>query len=85
MNYGYLCKDWTKEEKQQLAERLAKELKIGFNNDGISPYIEIDGAYKGVRIRRITHLTEEEQNKLITTADKIYRELRLKKKLRKEG
>lgn len=77
MNYGYNknCKGWKESQKMVLAFQLSSALKIGIgnnSNDGVSPYIEVDGAYGGVRIRRITHLSEKEQEKLVKKADKIY-------------
>jgi len=57
-------------------------------NDGVSPYIEVDEVttdvvagfgvdchtttYGGVRIRRITHLSQKEYDELIKKADYIY-------------
>ena len=80
MNYGYNSesKGWIESKKIHLAFELSKALKIGigsnpqWENDGHSPYIETDGSYNGVRIRRITHLSEKEQKRLVKKADKIY-------------
>ena len=87
MNYGYnkRCSDWNESRKWVLAEELEKALKrIGFRkieietgnknykNDGSSLYIEVDGAYGGVRIRRITHLSEFAHKKLVKESDRIY-------------
>lgn len=44
----------------------------GMAIDGTAPYIEVDQLYRGVRIRKITHLNKEQTDKLIKTADKIY-------------
>ncbi len=47
-------------------------LNIGWTAGGVSPYLELDGAYGGVRIRKITHLAEEDRKQLVERADKIY-------------
>lgn len=78
MNYGYdnTCPNWNEDKKAELAESLSKELSIGFDaNKQHQPYVEVDGLYQGVRLRRITHLSEEEQELLITRADAIYRRI----------
>lgn len=80
VNYGYACKGWTNEKKKELAQRLRAllvtlGLEKGQGNDGSSPYVEIDGLYDGVRIRRITWLTEERHKTIIKEADKIYDEM----------
>lgn len=77
MNYGYneKTKYWKENRKMTLAFELSKALKIQIgnnSNDGHSPYIEVDGAYGGVRIRRITHLSEKEHQKLVKKSDEIY-------------
>lgn len=81
MNYGYnkTSKNWKEDRKVILATELAKTLKMNimnkfgsFDNDGFSPYIEVDGSYGGVRIRRITNLSEKDAKKLVEDADKIY-------------
>lgn len=77
MNYGYTdkSKNWKEERKTNLAFALSKGLNIPIGNntnDGSSPYIEVEGAYGGVRIRRITHLSDKEHDKLIRKADKIH-------------
>ena len=76
MNYGYNqnCKGWNESKKQELLDTLAKELplNIGWTAGGVSPYLELDGAYGGVRIRKITHFAEEDRKQLVERADKIY-------------
>lgn len=80
MNYGYnnTTNGWAESRKLILAQELSKVLnipiqnEIGYKNDGKSPYIEVDGSYEGVRIRRITYLSEEEHDKLVEEADRIY-------------
>jgi hypothetical protein len=78
MNYGYACKGWTNEKKKELAQRLrALLVTLELEKDSPDyPYIEVDGLYSGeVRIRRITHLSDETQGKLLIEADKIYEEI----------
>lgn len=73
----------------ELLDKLSKEGKIknvyavvpvGMDgnapvDDGQAPYIEVDGLYEGVRIRKTTHLTDEQESLLIKESDKIYREV----------
>lgn len=80
MNYGYNknCKGWNESKKTHLAFELSKALNIGIGDnsrDGVSPYIEVDGAYSGVRIRRITHLSDKAHKELVKKADKVYDEV----------
>jgi hypothetical protein len=83
MNYGYdeSCRNWSEIKKDILAEHLSKLLEeFGFKNvrgysPGTFPYIETDGNYRGVRIRRITNMPESEQKELIEKADRIYLEI----------
>ncbi len=78
MNYGYdsSCPNWDESKKHELAEALSKELLVGTNPNAVhQPYVEVDGLYRGVRLRRITHLSEEEQELLINRADAIYRRI----------
>lgn len=79
VNYGYGpgCQNWKESRKQLLAEKLSQELpaKIGWTPGGGSPYIEVDGLYPGVRIRKITNIATEDQKELIKRADKIYDEV----------
>lgn len=79
MNYGYdkHCKGWKPGRKAELARRLFVELNIGmgWTPGGTQPYIELDSLYPGVRIRKITHLTEQERVALVRKADKIYDEV----------
>lgn len=79
MNYGFNheTKGWKEDKKNILAYRLKTELNLdnGWVAGGKRPYIEIDGLYEGVRIRKITYLTDDEANKLIKKADDIYNEV----------
>ena len=77
MNYGYNTgtRNWKEDRKMNLCFELAKVLKltIGWVNAEVGhPYIEVDGGYDGVRIRRISHLSEKAHNKMITDADNVY-------------
>ncbi len=79
MNYGYdeNSKGWKDDKKLILAETLSKELKLKTENNfgGEEPYIEVDGLYRGVRIRKITHLSDKERDDLVLKSDKIYNEI----------
>jgi len=88
VNYGYGkgCKGWKTERKQELYNRLAELLRkhnycVDFNDPnrkGFTPYLELDSWYDegdGVRIRALTHLSEEKLEKLIKKADRIYMEV----------
>ncbi len=80
-NYGYdrRTKNWKENRKQMLVEALKIGLELtegwGFQNNPNQPYLETDGLYDGVRIRRITHLGDEGIKKLVGKADKIYDEV----------
>ena len=85
MNYGYdkTIEGWKPEKEMLLGHKLSDMLdrenfkpKKGYEN--YTPYIEQSGFYDGIRIRRITHLTKEDQTKLVKEADKIYDEIMLK-------
>jgi len=64
-----------------LAEQLCTLLEdLGFIDvygyqPSSDPYIEVDGSYGGVRIRRITNMSESKQKELIRKADQIYLEI----------
>jgi len=83
MNYGYdsKCKNWKSEKKNVLAIRLAEMLTQEGLNDGTgndnykNPYIEVDGLYEGVRIRKISNLSNEQHRELVILADSIYDEV----------
>jgi len=77
VNFGW---NITGEKADVLVKRLKEEMKLKelgeFGTmDGETPYIEKDGLYSGVRIRRLTHLPEKEQIELVVKADKIYCEV----------
>jgi len=78
MNFGYdkqVSAGWKEEKKQILAEKLAELVKLYVDKNGQSPYVEVDRMYPGVRIRRITHLTEQQHKKIVKKADAIYCEV----------
>jgi len=73
MNYGYAPTLFDME----LAERLQTEVldKLPADARGQWPYIEINITYPGVRIRRITHYSDEVIDEIVADCDKIYREM----------
>ena len=72
MNYGYQPTAFDGE----LAERMSNYLlSLPPDSKGRHPYIEVNGLYPGVRIRRITHYPEEIQDKIIKNCDALYREV----------
>jgi len=75
MWYGYdtEIKGYKPERETQLVTELAKEFKlpVGYFG-GSTPYIEHEKGFC-VRLRRITHLPEKEIEKMVKTADKIYK------------
>lgn len=88
--YGPGMKYWDESKKYELANKLRDmiiNIKASRNRDiemrdmplmyqyHQEPYIEVDGLYAGVRIRKITHLSDELYDKVITEADKIYLDL----------
>jgi len=80
MNYGYssFCPGWDESKKFELAKKLRILLEeFGIRhasgyNPGRSPYIEVDGLYDGVRIRRITHMSYCKRKDLVEKADRLY-------------
>jgi len=76
VNYGYRCIGWSNEAKKLLAFALTKLCSDYPDAYKMFPYVEADldkdlTLYEGVRIRRITHLTEQQQTELVTKADEI--------------
>jgi len=74
MNYGYgpNSSHWHEPNTTLLAQRLEELVAKFTDSHGMKPYVEVNGLYEGVRIRRITHLTEAEQTSLVQQADKIF-------------
>lgn len=79
MNYGYdkNTVNWKEERKLKLAKELCKKLpaNYGWTPGGVTPYVEIDGLYEGVRIRKISNLSDEDIDNFIKKADEIYNEV----------
>jgi hypothetical protein len=81
VNFGYGpgMKGWNDEKAPLLAQRLRallvtmeKQRKFDNIREHVRPYVETDGLYEGVRIRKITHLLDEVEDELIAEAEKIY-------------
>ena len=79
MNYGYnsFCKGWQQSKQNILAHKLSLllerlNLKPKKSYENYTPYLEVNGLYNGIRIRRITHLSRKDQDKLVKQADKVY-------------
>ena len=90
VNFGYGpgMKYWKEENKTKLASALnylitnmQAEGTLKFQENiqcgTIDPYIEVDRLYKGVRIRHITHLTDESMQLLLENAEDVYRKVML--------
>ena len=84
VNFGYGpgMKGWDDKKAPLLAQRLQALLKTMESarkfdglHEGIRPYVEIDGMYEGVRIRKITHLEKRVCDELIQEAEKIYHDV----------
>lgn len=80
MNYGYSegTPGWDDTKKEELIQRLNVEVTSGQHKpekgyENYTPYLEIDGPFGGVRVRRITHL--QDIRKLIEHCDNIYQEV----------
>jgi len=72
MNYGFPPTKFDKE----LALRLeALCLTLPKDSHGMSPYIERDGLYQGVRIRRITHYNDSFRQEIVDEAERIYKDV----------
>jgi len=77
MNYGYTenTPGWDDTKKPELVRQLRVEIQSGTHKpeqgyENYTPYLEIDGPFGGVRVRRITHL--ENVRKLVEQCDLIY-------------
>jgi len=71
VNYGFECKDWSMEKKIRLAVEFGKLLKP-YDKMTPPPTIEVDAAYPGVRMRKLTWIPENELDDLIAKADEVY-------------
>lgn len=76
MNYGYdeTTPNWREDRKEALVKALSEELScpIGWIPGGKTPYLEVDGLYLGVRIRKLTNLASEDISIFCERADKIF-------------
>jgi hypothetical protein len=92
--YGSGMKFYDPKRKSQLANALSgllidmrTEGKLQVDGEGhqlhveLEPYIEVDGLYEGVRIRKITHLKHEEVVEMRDRSELIYRQVMLQGKL----
>jgi hypothetical protein len=76
MNYGFDSTTplWKEDRKQKLADRLhTMVLPLQLADATTAPYVEVDQMYDGVRIRRITNLSEPALKVLVETAEAIYK------------
>lgn len=78
MNYGFdsNTEGWQEDKKIELAEKIeeivtSREYRV----DEGSPYVEVDGLYGGVRVRKITNLTTENRENLVHKVEKVYKEV----------
>ena len=71
VNYGYDCQGWSEAAKNELADELRKLVANVRDRNGRQPEVEVNGTYGGVRIRKLTWLTEEQIDKLTIDADAI--------------
>jgi hypothetical protein len=84
VNYGYGPGDrgWDESKAAELAGRLrilvlSMEQQKKFDNihEWKRPYVEMDGLYAGVRIRKITHLDSKVCDELVEESEKIYHDV----------
>jgi hypothetical protein len=71
VSYGFECRGWSAEKKEELAEALAKLLRP-YSEMKPCPTVEIDGLYPGVWMRKLTHLPECDLDDIIVAADAVY-------------
>lgn len=74
VHYKFECNGWSEGKKIAFGMKLSSEIGIvfGWDNslvDASKPYIEVDRVYSGVSIRRMTNLTQEQQNEVVKVAD----------------
>jgi hypothetical protein len=74
-------KNWTSQERKKFIDELSTQLKIPTIKDKSEipfgtdiPYIEYDD--KDVRIRKMTHLSEEKQSEMRKKADEVYNSIK---------
>ena len=83
VNYGYEPETvgWKEERKHILADRLdelLRQMQKDFQERGEKwpfppPCIEVDGLYRGVRMRKLTHLGEKAIDDICDSADEVYK------------
>ena len=72
MNYGFQPSP----NDELLARELERALEpVGSDAYGMRCYIEVDGLYPGVRIRRITHYPDDVIDKIVRIAEDTHRKL----------
>lgn len=69
MNYGYEPTDRDEELADEIEEYL---VTLEPDARGHQPYVEINQYYRGVRVRRLTHYTEKQLDKIVSELDKIH-------------
>jgi len=84
MHYTYNIENWCSSAKRLflgkvtefVKEYQSEEYKQG-KNDGTSPYVEIDepeyNNVKNISIKRMTHLTDKQQQKIISGTELLYK------------
>lgn len=75
VNYGYdrTIQGYKPEKEKELQYELSLFVSQFRDSNGQVPYVELNGLYPGVRIRRITHLSEEGSKELVKGADEIFK------------
>jgi hypothetical protein len=72
--YGKGCEGWKPRRRSILAARLLELVfELPLDGRGMRPYV--DDRYGSVRIRRLTHYSEEQYRKIVRAADRIYDEV----------
>lgn len=72
MNYGYEPTPQDEELAEKIREYLAT---LPPDNRGMYAYVERDGSYQGVRVRRISHYPEDTRWKIVKECDAIYAQI----------
>lgn len=85
VNYGFDCVRWTKAEKLELAREVEKILPEYVDANGRIPEVEVDGTYPGVRIRKLTWLTDAQILELTEHVDRIYTQVRVQNHIKIGG
>lgn len=72
MNYGYEPTDQDEELAVEIGKYLATLEPDEPGSRGMRPYVEVDLMYPGVRVRRLTHYSDQRQEEIIRGLDAIY-------------